>query len=399
MVGANFYNENSLLTNPFSSTPEIFGIFVYTAPFALYHARAYGVFGNAEYKVTDKLHVFGGLRYNHDAKSIGVANIFLFDPAAVPDPDNLLAIPRDSHGFPLFREKATFESVNFRAGANYFFRDGLMAYASISTGYRPGGFNADSTASSLYGKETTTAYEVGLKSNFFDRRLMLNMSAYLTDYKNRQEALTTGVPALGPDGEQVGVDFRSDFTNVPKSRIYGLEIETALNITRGLRLDFSMGYINAKITSDFIGTDQFRPELGLDTNFKGNRLPWTPKVKFNIGLQYETELAGGTITARGDYSYTDDQFSEYFNRTPENTAARPEGPISNYVPSYSTVNLALGWRSTDLGLSIEGNVSNLLNDDSIVSIKPAFQASAGTNTNWVDYRAPRMYSVKLTKQF
>ncbi len=399
VLGANYYNENSLLTNPFMSPPSMFGVYFYTAPFAFYHARAYGAFGNAEYKVTDKLHLFAGVRYNRDSKSIAVANIQVFDPALIPDPDNVLAIPRDPHGFPLFRESATFQSVNFRAGANYFFREGLMVYGSVSTGYRPGGFNADSTSSSLYGKETTTAYEIGLKSSFFDRRLTLNMSAYRTDYKDRQESRTIGVPAIGPDGQQIGLDFRSDFTNVPKSRIYGLEIESSLNVTQGLRLDFSLGYIDAKITSNFIGTDQFRPDLGLDTNFKGNRLPWTPKIKYNIGLQYEFALAGGTVTARGDYSFTDNQFSEYFNRTPQNTASRPEGIISNYVPSYDSVNLALGWKSEKLGLRIEGAVTNLLNDTDIVSIKPAFQASAGTNTNWVDYSAPRMYSVKLTKQF
>lgn len=401
VVGTNYYHEDSFLTNPFLSVPSVFGIFVYTAPFAEYTAEAFGVFGNAEYKLTEQLSVFGGLRYNYDEKSIGTANIFLFDPAAIPYPNNVLAIPRDPHGFALFEESADFSNVNFRAGANYFVRDGLMIYGSVASGYRPGGFNADSTSSSLYKEETTLAYELGFKSNSFDNRFMLNAAAFLTDYTDRQESLTIGVPATGPGGEIIGVDFRSDFTNVPEAQVYGVEVESSFDVTDSFLIDFSLGYLNAESTSDFIGADLFRPELGLENNFKGNKLAWTPAWKYNLGAQYEQEMPGdlGSITARVDYAHTDEQYSEYFNRTPQNTSTRPQGVISNFVPAYDTLNLSASWRIPAHGVRVEAFVTNVLDDDSITSIKPAFQASAGTNTNWVTYRDPRFYSLKLTKEF
>lgn len=401
VVGANYYHEDSFLTNPFSSPPSVFGLFVYTAPYAEYNAEAFGVFANAEYKFTDKLSAFAGVRYNNDKKAIGTTNIQVFDQAAIPDPSNVLAIPRNPNGFTLFEEDANFSNVNFRAGANYFLLDELMVYGSIATGYRPGGFNADSTETSLYNEETTLAYEIGVKSTTFDRRLMLNVSAFLTDYKDRQESLTIGVPAFGPDGQQIGVDFRSDFTNVPESQVYGLEVESSFKLTDNLLIDFSLGYLNAEVTSDFIGVDQFRPELGLATNFKGNKLAWTPEWKYNVGVQYEHELSGnlGSLTARVDYAHSDQQFSEYFNRTPANTSTRPQGVISNLVPAYETLNFSASWRMPMQGLTLEALVTNVLDEDDITSIKPAFQASAGTNTNWVTYREPRFYSLKLTKEF
>ena len=402
IVGANYYKENSFLTNPFSSAPSVFGVFVYQAPYADYTAEAVGVFGNAEYAISEKLSLFGGLRYNRDKKNISETNITVYDLTLIPDPTNVLAIPRDPNGFPLFNEGASFTNVNFRAGANYFVRDGAMIYASIATGYRPGGFNADATSSSRYEKEETMAYELGFKGSFLDRRATLNVSAFLTSYKDRQEALTVGTIIPPAPGSTIpGVDFRSLFVNVPKSRVYGLELETSYSASDALRFDLSVGYIRGEITSDFIGADLFRQELGLNNNFKGNQLPWTPRIKTNLGVQYDKEVSAdfGFLSARVDYSYSASQYSEYFNRTPQNTRPRAEGIISDFIPSNHLVNMTLGWRRPSSGLRLDVTIANLLNDSSITSIKPSFQASLGANANWVDYRPPRFASVKLTKQF
>lgn len=246
------------------------------------------------------------------------------------------------------------------------------------------------------------AYELGFKGSFFDRRATLNLSGFLTSYKDRQEALTVGTIIPPAPGSTIpGVDFRSLFVNVPKSRVYGLELETSYSASKSLRFDFSAGYIKGEITSNFIGADLFRQDLGLNTNFKGNQLPWTPRIKTNVGVQYDKEVSAdfGLLSARVDYSFSDSQYSEYFNRTPQNTSNRPEGIISDFVPSNHLVNMTLGWRKPSSGLRLDVTISNVLNDSSIVSIKPSFQASVGANSNWVDYRPPRFASVKLTKTF
>jgi iron complex outermembrane receptor protein len=406
--GVNYYEEDSLLTNPWSSPPPLFGVSFYTAPYAEYEAEAYGVYGNVDYQISDKLTVFGGLRYNEDKKDIGTTNITFsaedeeaLDPL-LPVPGNVLAIPKDSHGFALFEESATFDDVSFRVGANYFVADEVMAYGSVSSGYRPGGFNADSSNSSIYDEESTLAYEIGLKSHLFDNRLMLNVAAYLTDYADRQEALTIGVDSgeEGPDGEPI-IDFRTEYKNIPESEIWGIEVESAFYVSDNLTFDLMLSHMDATINSDFIGSDIYRPQLGVDNNFKGNRLAWTPEWKYNLGVQYDHDLPGdaGLITARADYSYVDEQYSEYFNRTAGNTSTRPEGQVSNLIPAYDTLSLSVSWYIPTQGLRVEAFVRNVFDEDDLNSIKPGFQASYGTNTNFVGYTEPRTYSLKLTKEF
>src|SRR5260370_14135803 len=75
---------------------------------------------------------------------------------------------------------------NWRAAVDYRWTDQLMNFMSVSTGFRAGGFNPrpfNSAQVTPFGPETLTSYEVGAKSEWFGRRLRVNLAAFLSRYE------------------------------------------------------------------------------------------------------------------------------------------------------------------------------------------------------------------------
>ena len=97
-------------------------------------------------------------------------------------------------------------------------------YLRYAEGYRSGGFNGRSSTPdqvrTAFEPETLDAYELGLKSLLWERRLQLNLAAFLSDYKDLQQVLTAPT--------STGVGFQTINDNVGKIQITGAEVETRL---------------------------------------------------------------------------------------------------------------------------------------------------------------------------
>jgi len=170
----------------------------------------------------------------------------------------------------------------------------VLLYASVARGYKSGGFQGlsgtASGASTPYDPEFAWGYEVGAKTDWFDRRLRLNVAAFRTDYSDLQ------VSQLIPLCCVV-------VSNAAKARIKGIEIEAVARPFEGFQIDGSYAYLDAKFTEYSI------PGL----NYTGNSLPRSPKNKFNIGSQFETPVGALSAKLRVDYSWVDDAFFEASN--------------------------------------------------------------------------------------
>jgi outer membrane receptor protein involved in Fe transport len=154
--------------------------------------EAYAVFGQADYDLTDRLVVTGGLRYTYEQKELAGR----FIQGSAPDfTDNRVGLPDVVANFPALApqdpvdESLSDDHVTGTAKITWFFRDWGMVYASYGTGFKSAGTNTDRIDPDfdyVFDSETSQALEVGFKGHFPKHRLRLNVALHRTDIDDLQ---------------------------------------------------------------------------------------------------------------------------------------------------------------------------------------------------------------------
>ena len=176
-----------------------------------------------------------------------------------------------------------------RAILEYKPHDGLLFYASVSTGFKGGGWSLTSTSAAAAVKplqpETSTSYEVGTKLRLFENRLSLNISAYQADTKNLQVRSLVG-PVLTD-------------TNAGEERTRGVEVESDFHPFRNADIGVNYAYTDA-IYQSFSGC------AAGGVNCSGNEVPYVPKNDVKIFGEYHWNLgAAGVLTIHADDEWAD----------------------------------------------------------------------------------------------
>src|SRR3546814_2351364 len=155
----------------------------------------------------------------------------------------------------------------------------VLVYASYSKGYKSGTFNGRATSGPALNEvlpENSDSYEIGVKSQFWDRRVTLNLSVYDVTYKNLQTTVTvsdsTGAPATA-------------LINAAEAKDKGFEAELTVRPVEGLMLNATWGYIDGKITK----TTPVAQAQGL---LVGNRLTQTPKNRISMAAHSSLDILG-----------------------------------------------------------------------------------------------------------
>jgi iron complex outermembrane receptor protein len=187
-----------------------------------------------------------------------------------------------------------------KLSVQYKFDSDRMLYATYSEGFRVGGSNPLKPASALprdYKSDELKNYEVGLKSEWLDHRLRLNMSAYYMKWDNFAVQVEDPQPAV----------FQLGFVNLPTAEIKGVETEFAVTFNQQWQLDGAVSYNDAKTAE--ASTLSVTDEDGNVFTFavsEGARLPISPDWSGSLGLEFRAEmrLLDAQPFARFDYSYT-----------------------------------------------------------------------------------------------
>jgi iron complex outermembrane receptor protein len=288
------------------------------------------VFGTVTLRPTEALGLTAGVRYTKDKK---VYTYYRSNPdGSLPNPALCFSNPGGFIGFNpngtpigppgavpssldsspncilsgLFGIDGEFEGDrwDYRFVADYRFSDALLAYASLSTGFKGGGVNprpfvADQALP--FNPETLTTYEVGFKSDFLDRRIRVNGAAFL----NKYEDIILG-KLVCPESSLPSPCLRPE--NIGSADVKGLELETTIFPVDGLSIDGSIAYLDFEYTSPsnngFLeGT--IIPADGIT--------PYTPELTYSFGIQYDYEMEAGTVSARFDGSYQDELYTNAEN--------------------------------------------------------------------------------------
>ncbi len=262
-------------------------------PTAILNQRGdvYSAYAQVDIALTERFNMNVGLRYTDDKKTGDTTVVAMFDT------DTGLAtgtrLPMDflyGRDFVLARENSfpvacapgvvpcsgpwkqvaqDFSKTAGKIGFDYHFGENVMAYASYSTGFKAGSFDTRAQAVLLgtgdipVKPEELVAYEVGLKSELLDRRMLLNASVFYYDWKDLQTFAT--VPGIGPA-----------FLNLPKSRLIGQELEMQFAPGADWRIRLAAAHLDTEVTD--VGT------LGPDAAIEGAPLSQAPEWSFNANL-------------------------------------------------------------------------------------------------------------------
>lgn len=331
--------------------PAAPAIYVNARHDSIVDATTYAAFVHANYRPTEKLELTFGARLTQDDKAIDYKitdQSGLFTNGALKDK----------------RSRTDFSptvSVNYKASED------VMAYARYARGFKSGGWNADfvrSIADMDFDDESVDAFELGLKSEMLDKRLRLNLAAYLSKHKNYQ---VFSFVQLANGGTALNV------SNAGKLTSKGFEVEAEAAPTNWLTLYANYGYNDSTF-------DSFLNGGGPGVNFDGNRAADAPKHNLSLGASTKFNLGFANLIMQGDYTYRSSFFSN-----PDNLAV-------NRNNALDLVNLRAGLEMGNV--SLFGWVRNAFNVTETIYNSRSFLALPR-----VEYNDPRTYGLTLKVKF
>jgi iron complex outermembrane receptor protein len=317
--------------------------------------KSYAGFGEVTYAFTDATKLTLGARYTRDERELTGETKLL---SGIDNPQTAFVQPTTT-------VKKDFEEPTYRAILDHRFSDAVMVYGSYSRGFKSGNFNTVNSADPPYKPEILDAYEIGAKTDLFDRRVRLNVAAFSYDYQDIQ----IGV-AVGPTIKTV---------NATSADVKGgeIEMEAALSDALDLRLGFS--YVDSKI-GHFPNAVCVLPGVGQTTcDATGQDLPRAPKYTFNVAPTLKLPVFGGNFRGTVNYYYNDGFFWDFGHVRQED--------------SYGLLSASLGWTTADEKLGVRLYGENLTDEEYSI-----FTVAQGIGDSFAA-APPRTYAFEVNFNF
>ncbi|NKI16012.1 TonB-dependent receptor [Spongiibacter sp. KMU-166] len=274
-------------------------------------ADQYALFGNYNWQFTPAWQLSVGARYTQDIRdfegcskepddSEGAGLTPVFSVLAVsrggePISQGECVTVDDNGDNSPYRGTLDESNVSARVVLNWTPVDDTLVYASVSRGFKSGGFPVlSSSAKKQYEpvrQEELLAYEIGTKNSLWEKRIQLNGAIYYYDYSDKQLLTRLLDPVFGP---------LPVLKNAPSSEVYGAEIEFSVAPTEGLLLAVNGSYILTEILEfESTGFD------GEPTDFAGNPFNFSPEKEVTVLADYSFPITDGlTMAVSVDYSYS-----------------------------------------------------------------------------------------------
>jgi iron complex outermembrane recepter protein len=264
--------------------------------------KSLGIFAQGNFEVSDSLSLTGGARWTrevkkatlHNGRYTGLGNADLtggYGTFVCGIAINGVTLPANNCNR---TESDTFEKISWLASANYKVAPDVLLYAKFATGFKGGGQQPRTTgtlegAYAGFAPETITEYEIGFKSELFDRRVQLNVAAFYDRYKDIQK-------------NQFVVPPVTLIANATKATVKGVEAELVLRPTDRLTLTANGGYLDAKYGRDKNPGCTTFYQTGC---FFGQKWP-APKWNYALGARYIMPTSVGDLTTNVNWTWQDD---------------------------------------------------------------------------------------------
>ncbi len=336
--------------------------------------ESYAAFGQLTWHIGDQTRLLAGLRVNHD--KVSVEQTLSFIPGTIP-------------GQPLGTRSGSLSDthLSWRFTLEQDITYDAMVYASVARGYKgPAGntLNTGVTAPRIViDPEVPTGGEIGIKSQFWDRRITLNASAFYTEFKDFQTSLSNG-----------GVPAQFFLDNAGKLETKGIEVDLSVNPVEGLSLNAGLAYVDATF-KDYTGAACYPGQtvaqgcVGGVQDLSGSELPNSPNWTVTLTGRYELEMDDWPIVpfVQGSYYHQ------------SSTQTQTNGSPNTILPSYDLVDAAVGFRSPDDFFSVQFFVKNLLDDFYEASLSDAGTVVGLPLTHFLNYDYKRRMGLSLRLNF
>ena len=326
--------------------------------------ESFGIFGEAEYEITDRFRVTAG------ATNVLTLDPFgsIFGPLPLPVCDGTPA-------------SESWDEVSGNIGFTFDSSDSMTWFGRYARGYRSGGFTDVSICGDTYEPELVDAFELGFRANF--QNVSISSTAYYMDYQDLQAQVVVG-------GTQLVT------VNAADSEIYGLELEGVINFPlQGLSLDFNASYLHSRYKTFDVLNNGY---TGQPMILNGERTPKAPELSGTVGLEYARELSSGAgLRFRAEVYATDDYDLPVGG---ENLGASfgPLGEIPGDIfvqDSFALLNLSVTYE-TQSGYEVLLFAKNLTDEEYYHDSFPGITFIGMANAFAAQ---PRLFGVRLSARF
>jgi outer membrane receptor protein involved in Fe transport len=262
-------------------------------------------------------------------------------------------------------------STTWSVAPRWHINEDTLAYVRVATGFRPGGPNLPTPTlpnPPSFKSDSTKNYEIGLRTDLFDKTFSIDMAVFYIDWKDIQILSIVNTPA-GP----VGINGNSG-----SAKSKGVEWNFSWRPIAGLSIGLLGSYTDAYLTAD-------APGLGA---FSGEKLPYVPNVSTTLNVDYKWPAFGDWAAfVGGSETYTG---SRYTGFSPSITVVEPHVKL----PVYNTLQLHLGLDNGHYNAELYGD--NLNNSKGITD----YSNSGGANqTGLVSFIQPRTIGIQVGYKF
>jgi iron complex outermembrane receptor protein len=312
--------------------------------------NSYSAFAQVDVPLGQKVTATAGARYTHDNRK--------FSSVSTSAARTIAPV------------EAKFGEWSWRGALNYQMMDNIMAYASVSRGFKAGLFDPVTPTNVPVKPEINQAYEAGLKTELLDRHLRLNLSAFHYDLSNVQISAQFGAVA--------------QLLNAAKVNVNGAEIEGSAAIAHGFSADFGLSFLNSKFASfpnSLILTPAAngRGNTAAVGSVAGNHTTRAPRFTSSLSLIYSTDIDGyGLRLAATGYHQSK------FYWQPDNRVTQP---------AYDVVNADMRLTLPNGHWQLIAFARNLLSEKYAVTFNPS------TLGDIYSPAAPRTYGVGAGLKF
>ncbi len=244
--------------------------------------ESWAIYGQGSYDLTDSLEVTFGLRYTEDER-----DAFLFNESL-----------GQSDFSERLRNEDDWDNISYLFTLNWAVNDDMNLYATYSTGYNAGGFNARASTESSWNdpvdEEEVDSFELGMKADWLNNRLRTNVALFYNEFTDIQitqfEAGTGGAS--------------SQLVNAGEATYWGVELDMVAILAEGLIMDVTYGYLDSDY-DEYLARD---PATDQEVDISNiTTVTRAPEHTGNIGLQYDfAPFDFGSLSARFDATYTDE---------------------------------------------------------------------------------------------
>lgn len=342
-------------------------------------SRQYAVFGQATYKLTDSLRVIGGLRLSWDKVDIALDRQYLFTPAQI-----VAGVSTPGSAFGPFTAVGSVKDnePSYRAGLQYDFNRDVMAYATFSHGFKGAGidFGPFTTSGQIAANpsvrpETVNNYEIGLRSELFDRKLTLNVTAFYEKFSDFQV-----------NGRLPTAIVQNVVQNAGALVAKGASVQFEARPVSGLQLTGNVAYVDTYF-SDYKNAPCYPGEptvaagsplvpgvcVGNVQTLDGFPPSNAPKWVVLLGTSYEHPVST-RLTGFGTASFRY-QSEVFFNNS--------RNPIE-HQKGYAVVDLTAGVRSSDRRWAFNLYVKNLFHQRFINRTNPQISGAYYDQQNTIE---------------